>query len=572
MANAVRDLHVKTAGEIATLLGLSDNGSSPAFAGLKLALDQYHALFDRNVRLTTGTVVPKLQAVLGRLDGLRAGLSDQTRQKTLQDLRDAMDSRLRYFNLIATNYEDVDALRRELRRTRTANGKLLVQLTSVKLYERVTQAPTRDAEMAIAQSVKTDEEVQGYRTALINLLIRALPRTGLYADAKQRSSLKAMFMNEKIHALYVWGEHRKDTNQGKGWVRYFYGNDFIRSQLFNNVPDTNEFNPATVPIPKPIHTDHSNKGDYEISLDLGRAAGVDFLSGELYVMDADDNFYTWPTGDLKFSSNTFHSTLLAGKPIQSGGMIHAVDGKITAINNGSGHYLPNWTNLFQAVKVLAERKALHKGSVAVLCFMHGGSVNNAHFPAVDFLSLCNSGFHADTYAEWMDKRDNQYGEEPPIPGDFPVPAGDVFMDIRKKSWTSECYELLGDLLFQDDIPLALNQSSLMTLEEFQRKTNFGVKPRAFTRVAGVDKALKRYWYLHGFAQGRSGPSAAGIRQYLHAALLDLMAEIDTWLKHKSTSSKSKRRTVMELLRRQVLVEEQALRPLLSARADPMAGF
>lgn|GEM_PF-4899671 len=47
-----------------------------------------------------------------------------------------------------------------------------------------------------------------------------------------------------------------------------------------------------------------------------------------------------------------HSTLAGGKPILCSGLMKVVDGKITYIDNNSGHYKPTSANLYNAVKKL----------------------------------------------------------------------------------------------------------------------------------------------------------------------------------------------------------------------------
>ncbi|MDR1139822.1 MAG: hypothetical protein LBJ80_04150 [Rickettsiales bacterium] len=47
-----------------------------------------------------------------------------------------------------------------------------------------------------------------------------------------------------------------------------------------------------------------------------------------------------------------HSTLAGGKPILCSGLMKVVDGKITYIDNNSGHYKPTSANLYKAVKKL----------------------------------------------------------------------------------------------------------------------------------------------------------------------------------------------------------------------------
>jgi hypothetical protein len=229
-------------------------------------------------------------------------------------------------------------------------------------------------------------------------------------------------------------------------------------------------------------------------------------------------------------------------------------------------------NLYQAVKILDDRKIMHPEAVVALFVVAGGEARNAYFPARDFLRLARSGFHADAYAAWMDKARDEYGDTPPIPKSFPTDVGMVFTDIRRKTWSWDVYDDLWDHLFPDDAPDALQDTGLMTLEAFQRKTKVGLKPRRFTNASGIDTALKRYWDKRAPTLYLSGPGAIAARAAAHAALVDLMAAIDDWLRVKAGSTKSKRRTTVQMLRQQVLAEEQTLRPLLNVRADRMAGF
>ncbi|WP_343288738.1 hypothetical protein [Wolbachia endosymbiont of Encarsia formosa] len=59
-----------------------------------------------------------------------------------------------------------------------------------------------------------------------------------------------------------------------------------------------------------------------------------------------------------------HSTLAGGKPILCSGLMKVVNGKITYIDNNSGHYKPESANLYNAVKKL---EGLFSKDAKVVC-------------------------------------------------------------------------------------------------------------------------------------------------------------------------------------------------------------
>ncbi|MBC75643.1 MAG: hypothetical protein CME64_06475 [Halobacteriovoraceae bacterium] len=74
----------------------------------------------------------------------------------------------------------------------------------------------------------------------------------------------------------------------------------------------------------------------------------------IYVMDEMGGIYVLPESVI---GRIHHSTLLAGRPVAAAGHMRIVDGKITYIDNRSGHYQPSPDMLQQVIKELKLRGA-----------------------------------------------------------------------------------------------------------------------------------------------------------------------------------------------------------------------
>jgi hypothetical protein len=85
-----------------------------------------------------------------------------------------------------------------------------------------------------------------------------------------------------------------------------------------------------------------------------------------YVITLDKKLITHnhvnPGQDVKYSYR--HSTLAGGKTIICSSLIQVINGKITYIDNDSGHYKPTSANLYNAVKILEE---LFSENAKVVC-------------------------------------------------------------------------------------------------------------------------------------------------------------------------------------------------------------
>ncbi len=108
----------------------------------------------------------------------------------------------------------------------------------------------------------------------------------------------------------------------------------------------------------------------------------DFLQSDTYVVAGDGKFYS-------FGGDTIHSEFFSGAPVQAAGKIVAVAGEIQAIDNRSGHYLPNWKNLLQAVKLLADARVLASEAVIGLVCSNDSTM---YFTVPDYIRLGNAGF------------------------------------------------------------------------------------------------------------------------------------------------------------------------------------
>jgi hypothetical protein len=89
-----------------------------------------------------------------------------------------------------------------------------------------------------------------------------------------------------------------------------------------------------------------------------RNPGADTPITELfggYVASISGDFYSGPhnVGALKVGNGRYHSSYLAGNAVLCAGEIRIRDGVVSHINNNSGHYQPNGSNLARAVEALA---------------------------------------------------------------------------------------------------------------------------------------------------------------------------------------------------------------------------
>nr|WP_265014774.1 hypothetical protein [Wolbachia endosymbiont (group B) of Camptogramma bilineatum] len=78
-----------------------------------------------------------------------------------------------------------------------------------------------------------------------------------------------------------------------------------------------------------------------------------------------------------------HSTLAGGSPVLCSGLMKVVNGKITYIDNNSGHYKPESANLYNAVKKL---EGLFSEDAKVVCLPYWISLKK-QIPLIRKISL-----------------------------------------------------------------------------------------------------------------------------------------------------------------------------------------
>lgn len=94
----------------------------------------------------------------------------------------------------------------------------------------------------------------------------------------------------------------------------------------------------------------------EFDSSAARAYTEDHTPIAIYVMDRHGTFFA---SNYQAHEEFHHSSILGGDPVAAGGGITASQGKVSAISNGSGHYLPTLYQLAQAVLSLYEADVLN---------------------------------------------------------------------------------------------------------------------------------------------------------------------------------------------------------------------
>jgi hypothetical protein len=152
--------------------------------------------------------------------------------------------------------------------------------------------------------------------------------------------------------------------------------------------------------------------------------GGDFVNGDVYAVSGEGKFYS-------FHGDTIHSEFFSGDPVLSAGILVAKDGKIQAIDNRSGHYIPTWRNLLQAVKLLQKEGVFDREAVVALVCGHSGE-GLMFFSVNDFVALGNADFSFGDTVAVVRGYQRVYG------GQIPVPAGklEYIPGNLRKGWTS----------------------------------------------------------------------------------------------------------------------------------------
>ena len=79
------------------------------------------------------------------------------------------------------------------------------------------------------------------------------------------------------------------------------------------------------------------------------------VQGWIYDIDEYGNLLTRkPTDEMAVGIFNNHSSMPAGKPVICAGILSAVQGQITKIDNNSGHYKPTKDDLRNAISILNE--------------------------------------------------------------------------------------------------------------------------------------------------------------------------------------------------------------------------
>lgn len=187
--------------------------------------------------------------------------------------------------------------------------------------------------------------------------------------------------------------HRRskgDTTSGYRWMasdipNYFIYLDTLESnQLFN-----------TYSLDDQVHyeSDPQQRNQNKLSFKNGLAYhGDNFLDTTHfhtkrqglgiadYVLGPDGNFYIQNATDNTLS----HSTLLAGGHVLGAGELHACEGRISFINNRSGHYCPQAESLRLTAALLKEKLG-PLSDLKKIAYKPSDKTYEIHFDADDFL-------------------------------------------------------------------------------------------------------------------------------------------------------------------------------------------
>jgi hypothetical protein len=131
----------------------------------------------------------------------------------------------------------------------------------------------------------------------------------------------------------------------------------------------------------------------------------DFLESETYVFSVDSKLYSLGGGMI-------HSEFFSAAPVRAAGRIVSVDGKIQAVDNRSGHYMPSWQNLFQVVEFLFDAEVMADDAVIGLVWTGGTTM---YFTVADFVILATTGFAYPVLLGIITAYQRQYNHRIPVP-------------------------------------------------------------------------------------------------------------------------------------------------------------
>jgi hypothetical protein len=151
--------------------------------------------------------------------------------------------------------------------------------------------------------------------------------------------------------------------------------------------------------------------------------GHDLIGGSTYVLSPDGKLHCG-------AADTIHSTYMAGGRVQAAGLLVVKTGKVLIVDNYSGHYEPNWKNLYQMVSLLASKGVLD--SSAVISMVVDPSTH-MFFAIEDFLRLGSKGFLPEDVADVVRSYHRKYQ------GKVPVPSGKLqfIPEARTNGWSDE---------------------------------------------------------------------------------------------------------------------------------------
>lgn len=113
-----------------------------------------------------------------------------------------------------------------------------------------------------------------------------------------------------------------------------------------------------------------------------RRGGGDFIQGDPYAVSTSGRIYSSGT-------ETTHSEFFSGGRIRGAGLMVVQEGRVLAIDNRSGHYMPNWENLYQTLQLLSGMDVLVHRSVIGLAVT---AESTMFFDFDDFMHLGRLGF------------------------------------------------------------------------------------------------------------------------------------------------------------------------------------
>jgi hypothetical protein len=363
--------------------------TAAAVAKVEQACAQYRQLPPKQAFLTSlVSAAEKIKRVIDE-QSRTVTFSDPLIKQKMQDWGRETENQIQYLKTLF-NYCGLDAAEKLHRMMhvhyREKNGVLLVGLRNPqipgqyagKVHERIAPAYSRDGRLEAEFGRWYLNEIEAGRDPAFGVVDFLLEFNGGLRSAygpprhKKEDRLQAyelFFRNDKLLALYT-NDARFNPLEDR------HSNGLVRRMPYNSVGD-----------------------------DSGLRLGTDFKKGDAYIVDKAGKFYS-------YGGNTIHSVFRLGGRVQAAGIVVAVDGKVQAIDNRSGHYAPNWKCLFQAVKILNEKKVFDKEAIVGVV---AGTYFEMFFPVPDFLHLATKGFGYKAVKYYVDRYHKKYGDHVPVP-------------------------------------------------------------------------------------------------------------------------------------------------------------